>query len=50
MYEDEKSKFNLGLPGGDTWCVSEAGLYRLALAARKQIHGRTRLADAPTPK
>ncbi|MEA5645897.1 MAG: phage antirepressor KilAC domain-containing protein [Cutibacterium granulosum] len=32
---DEKSKFNLGLPGGATWCVNEAGLYSLALASRK---------------
>lgn len=35
MYEDEKSKFSLGLSGGATWCVNEAGLYRLALASRK---------------
>ena len=34
--EDEKSKFNLGLPGGDARCVNDAGLYSLALAARKQ--------------
>lgn len=32
---DEKSKFNLGLPGGATWCVNEAGLYSLVLASRK---------------
>lgn len=34
--EDEKSKFNLGLSGGATWCVNEAGLYGLALASRRQ--------------
>lgn len=33
--EDEKSKFNLGLSGGATWCVNEAGLYSLVLASRK---------------
>ena len=32
---DEKYKFNLGLPGGATWCVNEAGLYSLVLASRK---------------
>lgn len=33
--EDEKSKFNLGLSGGDTNCVNEYGLYSLVLASRK---------------
>ncbi len=33
--EDEKAKFNLGLPGGDTWCVNEPGLYTLVLGSRK---------------
>lgn len=33
--EDEKSKFGLGLPGGDTWCVNEPGLYSLVLGSRK---------------
>lgn len=33
--EDEKAKFNLGLPGGDTWCVNEPGLYSLVLGSRK---------------
>lgn len=33
--EDEKSKFNLGLSGGDTWCVNEPGLYTLVLGSRK---------------
>ena len=32
---DEKAKFNLGLPGGDTWCVNEPGLYTLVLGSRK---------------
>ncbi|PGX65363.1 phage antirepressor Ant [Cutibacterium avidum] len=32
---DEKSKFNLGLSGGATWCVNEAGFYSLVLASRK---------------
>lgn len=32
---DEKAKFNLGLPGGDTWCVNEPGLYSLVLGSRK---------------
>lgn len=36
MYEDEKSKFNLGLSSGDTRCVNEADPYSLALAARRQ--------------
>lgn len=33
--EDEKSKFNLGLSGGDINCVNEYGLYALVLASRK---------------
>lgn len=33
--EDEKYKFSLGLPGGETWCVSEPGLYALVLGSRK---------------
>lgn len=33
--DDEKSKFGLGLPGGDTWCVNEPGLYSLVLGSRK---------------
>ncbi len=33
--EDEKSRFNLGLPGGDTNCVNEYGLYSLVLGSRK---------------
>lgn len=33
--DDEKAKFNLGLPGGDTNCVNEYGLYNLVLASRK---------------
>lgn len=33
--EDEKYRFNLGLPGGDTWCVNEPGLYSLVLGSRK---------------
>lgn len=33
--EDEKSKLNLGLSGGDTNCVNEYGLYSLVLASRK---------------
>lgn len=33
--EDEKYKFNLGLSGGDTWCVNEPGLYTLVLGSRK---------------
>ena len=32
---DEKAKFNLGLPGGDTGCVNEPGLYSLVLGSRK---------------
>lgn len=34
--DDEKSKFNLGLSGGDTNCVNEYGLYTLVLASRKE--------------
>lgn len=34
--EDEKSKLNLGLSGGETNCVNEYGLYNLVLASRKQ--------------
>lgn len=34
--EDEKSRFNLGLPGGATNCVNEFGLYTLILASRKK--------------
>ena len=33
--EEEKSKFGVGLPGGDTWCVNEPGLYSLVLGSRK---------------
>lgn len=33
--EDEKYRFNLGLPGGDTWCINEPGLYALVLGSRK---------------
>ena len=33
--EDEKARFNLGLPGGDTNVVSEPGLYALVLTSRK---------------
>ena len=32
---DEKAKFNLGLSGGVTNCVNEAGLYRLIFKSRK---------------
>lgn len=34
--DDEKSKFNLGLSGGDTNCVNEYGLYNLVLGSRKK--------------
>lgn len=34
--DDEKSKFNLGLSGGDTNCINEYGLYNLVLASRKE--------------
>ena len=34
--DDEKSKFNLGLSGGETNCVNEYGLYNLVLASRKE--------------
>lgn len=33
--EDEKDRLNLGLQGGDTNCVNEAGLYSLVLGSRK---------------
>lgn len=33
--DDEKAKLNLGLSGGDTNCVTEAGLYTLVLGSRK---------------
>ena len=33
--DDEKAKFNLGLPGGDTNVVNESGLYALVLKSRK---------------
>lgn len=33
--DDEKAKFNLGLPGGDTNVVNESGLYALTLTSRK---------------
>lgn len=33
--EDERARFNLGLPGGDTNCVNEPGLYSLVLSSRK---------------
>ena len=34
--DDEKSKFNLGLSGGETNCVNEYGLYSLILGSRKR--------------
>lgn len=34
--EDEKASLKLGLPGGDTNCVTEAGLYSLVLGSRKK--------------
>ena len=34
--DDEKAKFNLGLPGGQTTCVNEPGLYSLVLGSRKK--------------
>lgn len=34
--DDEKSKFNLGLSGGEINCVNEYGLYSLILGSRKQ--------------
>lgn len=34
--DDEKSRFNLGLSGGDTNCVNEYGLYNLVLGSRKK--------------
>ena len=34
--DDEKAKFNLGLPGGETNCVNEYGIYELVLASRKK--------------
>ena len=34
--DDEKSKFNLGLSGGETNCVNEYGLYNLVLGSRKK--------------
>lgn len=34
--EDEKYRFNLGLSGGATWCINEAGLYGLVLGSRKK--------------
>lgn len=40
--DDEKSKFNLGLSGGDTNCVNEYGLYTLVLASRKENARRFR--------
>lgn len=33
--DDEKANFKLGLPGGDTNCVNEPGLYSLVLGSRK---------------
>lgn len=33
--DDEKAKFSLGLPGGDTNVVNESGLYALTLTSRK---------------
>ena len=33
--DDEKARFNLGLPGGPTNCVNEPGLYSLVLGSRK---------------
>lgn len=34
--DDEKAKLNLGLSGGATNCVTEAGLYSLVLGSRKK--------------
>lgn len=34
--DDEKAKFSLGLPGGDTNVINESGLYALTLTSRKQ--------------
>lgn len=34
--DDEKARFNLGLPGGDTNCVNEYGLYSLVLGSKKK--------------
>lgn len=34
--DDEKTKLNLGLSGGATNCVTEAGLYSLVLGSRKK--------------
>lgn len=34
--DDEKAKFNLGLPGGPTTCINEPGLYSLVLGSRKK--------------
>lgn len=34
--EDEKAKFNLGLPGGETNCVNESGIYELIFGSRKR--------------
>lgn len=34
--DDEKSRFNLGLSGGEINCVNEYGLYTLILGSRKQ--------------
>ena len=34
--DDEKSRFNLGLSGGDTNCINEYGLYSLVLGSKKQ--------------
>lgn len=34
--DDEKSRFNLGLSGGESNCVNEYGLYTLILGSRKR--------------
>lgn len=36
LEDDEKSRFNLGLSGGETNCVNEYGLYSLILGSRKR--------------
>ena len=35
--EEERSKFNLGRNGGDTWFLTEEGLYETLLQSRKPI-------------
>lgn len=34
--DDEKAKFNLGLPGSDPWFVNEPGLYHVILTSRSE--------------